>query len=146
MASCGMLHCADLVRTDVSEELNASIIRVRRIGQLGTQPYLATDTACVEALSSSKTSVRTRATRRNIPEDAILHSQRSQNLKSYIYFHGMHIQTTDLQEECNRSALRLTTCKSYLQATASLFHSACPVAQGLDSSTPQQLGQILLQG
>jgi hypothetical protein len=36
MASSGMLRRVALVRTDVSEVLNTSIIRVTRIGELGT--------------------------------------------------------------------------------------------------------------
>jgi hypothetical protein len=36
MASSGMLRRVVVVRTDVSEELSASFIRVTRIGELGT--------------------------------------------------------------------------------------------------------------
>jgi hypothetical protein len=36
MASSGMLRRVPLVRTDVSQELSASILRVTRIGELGT--------------------------------------------------------------------------------------------------------------
>jgi hypothetical protein len=79
MVSSGMLRRLALVRTDVSEERNASFIRVflrslRRllvtVNVVPSSPILVT--MMKEALSSSETSVITRATRRNIPEDTIL--------------------------------------------------------------------------
>jgi hypothetical protein len=82
MVSSGMLRRVAFVKTDVSEELSASFIRVTRIDELGTtlavssyrrslsSPILVT--LVMEAPSSSETSVLTTATRRNIPEDTIL--------------------------------------------------------------------------
>jgi phospholipid N-methyltransferase len=79
--SSGMLRRVALVRPDVSEELRASFIRaflhsVRRLlvtsSVVPSSPILVT--LMMEALSSSETSVLTIATRRNIPEGAILHN------------------------------------------------------------------------
>jgi hypothetical protein len=110
MVSSGMLRRVSLVRTDVSEELSASFVGVTRIGEIGTTLVVSSNrrtllrllvTASVfpsspiltlmkEALSSSEMSVFTRATRRNIQEDTILHSHRRGNLKSYLIIMFTH--------------------------------------------------------
>jgi hypothetical protein len=88
MASSGKLRRVALVRTDVSEEPSAFFIRVTRIGELGTASVVPSSPIIVtlmkEALGTSETFVLTRATRRNIQEDTILHSHRRENLKSYL--------------------------------------------------------------
>jgi tRNA A37 threonylcarbamoyladenosine dehydratase len=61
MASSGMIRRVALVRTEVSEKLRATIIKVIRIGELGTlavtsnrRSFLRNVTLMMEALSSSE--------------------------------------------------------------------------------------------
>jgi hypothetical protein len=53
----GMLPRVALVRTDVSEELSASIIRVTRLGELGTLAVTSNRRTLLTALSSCKYAV-----------------------------------------------------------------------------------------
>jgi hypothetical protein len=84
MPSSGMLGRVDLVRTDVSEKLIAAIIKVTRISELGTELAITRNRStqlCFQFADScyheraSETSVFTRTTQLNIPEDGIHHSR-----------------------------------------------------------------------
>jgi hypothetical protein len=90
-------------KTDVSVQSIVSIIRVKITSGIETtlavyfSCYLTVNfvpsspilsTLITEAMRSSETPVLTRVTQRNIPEDGILHSHHSENLKSYIALTG----------------------------------------------------------
>jgi hypothetical protein len=112
MVSSGKLHRVSLERTEVSEEPSTSFFRVTRVGEVGTILAATSNrrtlrrvcrllvtakvvpnshilvTLTKDVLGSSETSVLSRDTRCNFPEDTILHSHRREILKSYIVLIG----------------------------------------------------------
>jgi hypothetical protein len=100
MASSGLLRRVALVSTDVSEEFSASRLAARgeEISACSVRRFLVTASVVPrspilvvlmkEALTSSGTSVLTRATGLNITEDGIFHSHRLENHKPDIALTG----------------------------------------------------------
>jgi hypothetical protein len=128
MVSSGMLRHVALVRTDVTEEPRASFIRVTRIGEL-RRTLAATRsvrrllvTAIVvpsslilvilmkEVLGSSVTSVLTRATWRNIPEDPNLLTSK------FLHYSVTRVtQTGNLTDDMlhNQKTNTITACRTF---------------------------------
>jgi hypothetical protein len=142
MPSSGILRRVALVRTDVLEDPSTSIIRVTRIGELGTTLAVSSRylvflrsfrwllvtanfvpsstiliTLMIETLGSSETSLLSRATRGHIPEDAILHSHRRKYIKSYIALTGW-----TLCRRCNVSPERYELVFYILEDGILLIH------------------------
>jgi hypothetical protein len=118
-----MLGRVALVRTDVTEELSASIIRMTRLRELGTtlalnsvvpsSPILVT--MIKEALRSSETSILIRSTLLNIPEDTILYSHRREKLKSYKNFLFWKILETTALGRSNLKGVRHHKTQYYMK-------------------------------
>jgi hypothetical protein len=86
----------------------------------------------MEPPGSSETSVLTRVTRRNNPEDTILHSHRRENLKSYI--EPVSLQRSNLVIHC--AAIHLACYVAVGPARSNINNSAG--GQEIQPDTPDR--------
>jgi hypothetical protein len=110
MPSSWMWRRVNLVRTDVSEERVTSIFRVEKYNRVFS-------TMKMEVTHSSGTLVLPRSTRRNIPEDGILHSHLPGNLKFCVctsicvrMYTCMCVQWRELIDTCISEWVRKIEC------------------------------------
>jgi hypothetical protein len=100
------------------------------------------------AIRSSETSVLIRATRRDIPEDGILHSHRCETLKSYLY--GIYCFKTLLSRSLSpgeniRFFISLTARSRFLQTLTAPRICITIIRRLLNEIFPVGLFNIILQ-
>jgi hypothetical protein len=93
--------CHELLMTNCIDAEELSLLGCYALFLVPSSPIFIT--LMMEALSSSESLVLTRATRLNIREDAILHTHRRENLKSYVLTQSLERLVTDRMIECKNS-------------------------------------------
>jgi hypothetical protein len=90
-------------------------------------------TLMMERILFSETSIRTRAKRRSIPEDGILHSDRRENLKSYYHYCDEQKWWFYMMAIAIKSETSATTWQSDTSQTASRYRCVESGLQGCDA-------------
>jgi hypothetical protein len=104
-----MWRRAARVRTDVSEERRSNYLVSANV----VRSSLIVSTLVKKVARSSETSVLTRATRRHMAEDGILHSHRRENLKQT----NKQTNSVALSSQTNYTDWSIATCRRNLVPT-----------------------------